>query len=442
MALFSCFQSFPEEKMRWRALIDPIVDPEAAGRQELYNRIRRKLDEIAGVLSAADSLEPSVKHPGLLDGRTGIALFFFYYAALTRSQVHMDHAFDILSGILDQAAEIDFQGGQAMFGVGLPGIGWAVEHLVQNRFFDATTNDILGELDQALYNGMIHYLETGNYDYIHGALGSALYFLNRKTLPQSSEFLAHLVDGLDKISRADRHGGLKWESITNYKTGEKGFAISLSHGIASIIAILAKILEQEAIETETRLKADGLLAGAVTYLLNQRLDRGSGDYFSCFPRRALECEPVISSRLAWCYGDLGIAMALWQAARTAKRSKWEKIAVEVFSHAGQRRDLEQNRVIDAGLCHGAAGIAHIFNRIHHYTGDKQFKAAALYWIEKVLEMARFENGCAGYKVKYSDEAGGLINKAGLLEGIAGIGLAFISMISAIEPKWDNCLLLS
>jgi lantibiotic modifying enzyme len=422
--------------MKWTALIDT-----AKGR-DLHNRIRRKLDEIAGILFRTDSLEPSVKLPGLLDGRTGIVLFLFYYAALTRSQEYMDHAFDILSGILDQAAEIDFLEGRDMFSAGLPGIGWAVEHLAQNRFIDAATNDILEELDQDLYNGMIRNLEAGNYDYTNGALGSALYFLSRKTLPQSSVFLAHLVDGLEKISRADRGGGLKWESIKDYKTGEKGFGISLSHGISSIIAILAKILEQETIETGTRLTANRLLAGAVTYLLNQRLDRGSGDYFSCFPRWALESGPVVSSRLAWCYGDLGIAMALWQAARTAKHNGWEKIALDVFSRAGQRRDLEQNRVCDAGLCHGAAGIAHIFNRVHHYTGQTQFKAAAVYWLEKTLEMASFDSGYAGYKVKYADEAGGLTDKAGLLEGIAGIGLVYISMISAVEPKWDRCLLLS
>lgn len=419
-----------------------LVDPTAANRQALYSRIRGKLDEIAGVLSDTGNLEPAIQRPGLLDGRTGIALFFFYYARLTRSQEYMDFAFDILSGVLDQAVEMEPLPSSAMFGVGLPGIGWAVEHLAQNRFFDAVTNDILGELDETVYTGMIQNLEAGNYDYLNGALGSGLYFLSRKTLPQSSIFLAHMIDGLTKTSRTDRNGGLKWESIKNRKTGEKGFGISLSHGIASIVTLLAKILELKTIDANIRLKADRLLEGAVTYLLNQRLDRESKNYFSCFPRWALECKPVTGSRLAWCYGDLGISLALWQASRTTKRKEWEKIAVDVFSHAGQRRDLERNRVIDAGVCHGAAGVAHLFSRMFHYTGDAQFKAAAVYWLERALEMARFHDGYAGYKVKYDDRFGGLTNKAGLLEGIAGIGLVYISMISAIEPKWDRCLLLS
>lgn len=428
--------------MEWTALIDSTTDSTAPNHSELHHRIRAKLDEIAGILFNTDNLEPSIQFPGLMNGRCGIALFFFYYAALTGSQKHMDHAFDLLSGVLDQAAEMEPRDGQTIFAAGLPGIGWTVEHLAQNGLIDTAANDILEDVDELLLEGMIFHLETGNYDYINGALGSVLYFLNRSPLPQFPKIMAHLADRLEKLGQADEHGGLKWESIKDYITGEKGFGISLSHGIASIVAILAKTLGRETMDGETDLAVGGLLKGAVTYLLNQRLERTGGSYFSCFPRWALESGPVASSRLAWCYGDLGIAMALWQAGRAANREKWKKIAVDVLKHASQRRDLEQNRVIDAGICHGAAGIAHIFNRAFHYTGEKQFKNTAVYWLEKTLEMARFDNDYAGYKVKYADEAGGLTDKAGLLEGIAGIGLVFISMISAIEPKWDGCLLLS
>ncbi|MFM7431585.1 MAG: hypothetical protein ACKO1F_17035, partial [Flammeovirgaceae bacterium] len=37
---------------------------------------------------------------------------------------------------------------------------------------------------------------------------------------------------------------------------------------------------------------------------------------------------------------------------------------------------------------------------------------------------------------------GWVEFDGLLEGSAGIGLALLSAISDIEPKWDRCLLLS
>jgi hypothetical protein len=38
--------------------------------------------------------------------------------------------------------------------------------------------------------------------------------------------------------------------------------------------------------------------------------------------------------------------------------------------------------------------------------------------------------------------GGMVSNYGLLEGIAGIGLAMISAVSEVQPDWDNALLLS
>ena len=113
-----------------------------------------------------------------------------------------------------------------------------------------------------------------------------------------------------------------------------------------------------------------------------------------------------------------------------------------FLHASKRRDLKENFVLDAGLCHGTAGIAHIFNRMFINTGVTDFKEASDYWFEETLKMATFEDGLAGYKVWRTKEMGGWTNEYGFLEGIAGIGLAMISTISNINPDWDECLLLS
>ena len=69
------------------------------------------------------------------------------------------------------------------------------------------------------------------------------------------------------------------------------------------------------------------------------------------------------------------------------------------------------------------------------------KDAAAYWINQTLCMARFEDGLAGYKTWQGDKRG-FQNEYGLLEGIAGIGLALLSFLSDEDPTWDECLLLS
>lgn len=210
----------------------------------------------------------------------------------------------------------------------------------------------------------------------------------------------------------------------------------MSHGISSIIAVLSKLYKKDIEKKKTKI----MIEGAVNYLLQQKLPHHQ--YISIFPNLALESmDTLYPSRLAWCYGDLGISVAIWHASQALNNKEWEKEAVNILLHTAKRRDLKENGVVDAGLCHGAAGIAHIFNRMYGYTGIEELKETSDYWFDQTLKMARFEDGLAGFKA-WQGEDKGWLNEAGLLEGIAGIGLALISAVSDIEPAWDECLLLS
>ena len=152
-------------------------------------------------------------------------------------------------------------------------------------------------------------------------------------------------------------------------------------------------------------------------------------------------EQIQRSRLGWCYGDLGIAMALWQAGVALHNESWKNKALEILLFAAEkRRNLEKNFVKDAGLCHGTAGIGHIFYRVWWNTKMSEFKKAADYWFEQTLKMAIFADGLAGYKAWNGRD--GWKNKENLLEGIAGIGLALLTYYYEIEPTWDECMLLS
>ncbi|MCP4157109.1 MAG: hypothetical protein GY757_55875 [bacterium] len=167
-----------------------------------------------------------------------------------------------------------------------------------------------------------------------------------------------------------------------------------------------------------------------------------GKFLSTFPSWVGDDYPPLESRLAWCYGDLGMGVALWQAGKIAGNKEWEEEAVEILLKTTERREPKQNAIVDAGLCHGAAGNAHIYNRMYINTGNEAFKEAALYWLDLTLKMAVYEDGFAGYKVWHTEEYGGWQNENGFLEGIAGIGLAIFSFVSELEPKWDYSLYLS
>jgi hypothetical protein len=108
----------------------------------------------------------------------------------------------------------------------------------------------------------------------------------------------------------------------------------------------------------------------------------------------------------------------------------------------KRLDLEKNKIFDACVCHGSAGIAHFFNRMYHETKMKEFYDISIYWIETTLKMASFSDGLAGFKTWHTEQHGGWVNEYCLLEGISGIGLSLLSFYNSKTLDWDKAFLMS
>ena len=116
-------------------------------------------------------------------------------------------------------------------------------------------------------------------------------------------------------------------------------------------------------------------------------------------------------------------------------------AYRILLHAAERRDLVENMVYDAGICHGAAGIALVFNILYQEAGLTQYREAAAHWLDVCLNMSYHRDGIAGYREWRLPEYGGWKNTPGLLNGVAGIGLSLLSFVSDQEPSWAGSLLL-
>jgi len=401
------------------------------GKIQKINRteIESKLSQIEEILiSQKEAFESG---QGLMGGKLGIALFFLYYAKMTNRQKPYDFGLELISKVFD---DINNGFNFHTHASGLAGIGTSLTLLTEADLLDADLNEILDGLDEYLYTLMIFEIQNGNYDFLHGSVGLALYFLKRKT-NDSKKYLAEFIKELDKIATKDEEG-IRWISEIDREKHTNGYNLSLSHGLSSIIIFLSKVYSAGIVKDKT----SELLSGSVKYLLNQQQDTSKS--ISNFPSWVCETEPSAYSRLAWCYGDLGIGTALYVLGLNANNEDWKGKGIEVVLHSTKRRDGKVTGVVDAGICHGAAGNAHIYNRMYNYTHRNEFKEAAMYWFEQTLQMAKFDDGLAGYKVWKTPEQGGFQNEYGFLEGIAGIGLAFISAISNIEPKWDECLFLS
>jgi len=402
------------------------------------NAIHGKLEEIANLLSA----QPSSADISLTGGDAGRALFLLYYYKFSENEIYLDKAIELIDDLLVTITQFDCD---PSFAGGLAGVGWLLQHAVDNKFLDADAQHLLGKMDTALYQWMMTEIERGNYDYLYGATGVALYFLRKAAIDeQYTTGLANFVNTLEAQAIAEQEM-VKWKAFMLHE-GMYGpnacgdtYNLGLSHGIPSIIAFLVKASRQAALAAQCH----HLIEKSCRFLQHHmRPPEKYGSYFGYLLNGDGEQTPA--SRLAWCYGDLGVCTTLWQAGEALQQENIKAAALEIARFNAPKRDLAAGYVQDACFCHGASGIAHIYHKMYQHTGELLFSEAAAFWYEKTLAMATFEDGLAGYKTFTGTDPsnGEWHNVPGLLEGVSGIGLSLISAVAGFEPAWDEALLLS
>jgi lantibiotic modifying enzyme len=410
---------------QWRPVVDG--DPGLA--------VLASIREIEGSLVSHLQGRDPASDVGLSEGAAGIALFFAYLQASGLASTS-DLALECLAPAVEALAVRPMT---ASLYAGFTGIAWAVQNV--HTLLGDSSDHIGTDIDLAVETYVKRSPWNHDYDLIYGLVGLGVYCLDRLPSPVASRCLELIVERLSELAEpSDR--GLRWHTRPDLLHPQqrdhypKGYYnLGLAHGVPGIIALLARI-HAAGISRE---RTGGLLEGAVQWMLQQRLPHGSKSSFA--PVHVPGCEPE-SCRLAWCYGDAGVAAALFLAARYVGEKSWEQEALELGRLAAARDD-QSCGVVDACFCHGASGLAHIFNRLYQATLDEVFAAASRHWIEQTLQFCNPGNAAAGYLIKWTDREGNIEFRAryGLLEGIAGIGLSLLAATSAVEPCWDRVFLV-
>jgi lantibiotic modifying enzyme len=394
--------------------------------------IKQKTDLIAECIVAKIQKQQQETSFGLYSGAFGYLLFLFYYSKysgkkkfVSFTEEYAEQLLDGLSGGIRRHTYCD----------GLSGVLYLLIFLKENHFIDMDVSDVQLLLDNYLVTMMRHDIIEGYYDFMHGALGVGLYFLKRG---DAVEYIRELIDFLYETAEKDRTGQtFKWESsvMKNESEHVPVYNLAMSHGMSSIIIFLSRIIKSGMTDD----KITEMLTGAVNYILSQQKDFSK--YGFCFPSYLPtdNSGSILRSRLAWCYGDLDVGIALLQAGKALHNTAWQKTGISVLLQSAKRLDLVENFVIDAEICHGSAGIAMIFRRMFLETNRNEFAEATRYWLNQTLNFSRFVDGPAGYKTFQFKE---WKSTCSLLDGIAGIGLVMVSCLFDDRQNWDEMFLLS
>ena len=401
----------------------------------------RALEVVADIASDLESrfvgVSPHVGSDGwsLGGGRCGVALFFAYLGEALADDAARATAVRLVEQAIEAAATeprtISLYGG-------FTGAAWTLAHL-DGWLVDVSDEDPIESFDAALLNLLADTPWRGKYDLISGLVGIGVYALERLPRGSAAQLLSAVVARLAELCERTETGAT-WrtppEHLPTHLQREcpNGlYNLGVAHGVPGVLALLGKACDVGVGAPSTC----QLFDDTVAWLVGQRLPPESDASFAGY--QAAPGALTRPARSAWCYGDPGIAAALLMAARHADSPGWEATARSIAERAAAR-PIENCGVRDACLCHGAGGLAHIFNRLYQTTGSSIFHQTALRWVQRILDERRPGTGVAGFSMFAEGERWSA--EPGFLEGAAGIGLALLAVATPLEPRWDRLLLLS
>ncbi|GAA4309972.1 lanthionine synthetase LanC family protein [Compostibacter hankyongensis] len=355
-----------------------------------------------------------INNDGLFNGKSGVSLFYFYYYSHTKSEKYFNLGSKLILEILE-----DLNRGKLVtpyLSNGLCGIVWCIDHLFEKGYLSDPAENIFGvKLYDSLTNIAIESLSLNNYDYSHGALGIMAYLNARGK--DVSPILRKIIDNSNSIGNE-----VFWNPIIFSPALPHKKDLTLAHGNAGVLAVLLQLLEK----TKEKKMLREIIKASSNYLLrginrNSNVDLIFPDYVTNEYRN----EHGINMQLSWCTGDLGILYTLHKALNILNEDKEnEKIMALLEKCAFKRHEIGSGSP-DLFFCHGCIGHAHIFNRLYRETRHSLFFTASEYWLNHISES---KLNSSIYKNQINSDLPNSM-KLGLINGISGIGLSLILLMS-------------
>jgi hypothetical protein len=294
---------------------------------------------------------------------------------------------------------------------GLAGLGWLLDHLLGEAAAEPCA-----AIDAHLLELVAAEPWPHEHELLRGLAGVAVYALARAHVPLAERVLHHL-----ERAAVETDAGVYWP------TGGERIDLGLSHGLAGILAVLARYVAA-GIEPA---RARPLIERGVAFLLSTPRPP-VGRFTDLVVPGARD---VKTSRLAWCYGDAGACLALAAAARACARDDWHAETLAI-ARAMAERPFDTTLVADTPLCHGTAGIAHTFRCLARLYDDAPLHAAADRWIAKTLELRRPGEGYGGFQFSELADTGQTWGDSPtLLIGAPGVALV-LHAEGGGDHAWD------
>lgn len=379
------------------------------------------LDEIKNLIGACEKeVKEDIVDLGIFTGYPGLALYYFEKYNLFNDS----EAFEKFEYYLDQSLNGLQEDKVFSLCSGSVGIYYLIFYLTKNKYFEEPVEESFEEFPEYADDLLEYYAGKKNFDYLHGFMGVLFLCLELYSFSEDDNFkekikdriitVVHLLKSLSVPVDDDKTA---WISKGLYSKVE-GFSFGFAHGIPSIISLLSNVYAA-GIERETIKK---MLDQSYNFLRSVQGDYDGSSFPNFITVRNGERIATDSSRLAWCYGDLSVGIAMMHYGKALGNeesiTEAEKILVKTTE-----REYGKTGVVDVFLCHGSSGLIMMYSYLYRVTGNPAYKKATDFWTQDTLTIGNRPE--TGMRTWLGSE--GWIEQDTILEGRTGLLLQLYAL---------------
>ncbi|MGC4851885.1 lanthionine synthetase C family protein [Micromonospora sp. DT4] len=285
-----------------------------------------------------------------------------------------------------------------------------------------------------------------DFDVVRGVTGVGAHLLRRRPdSPAVTAVLSYLVrltapathDGVE-VSGWWTHVGPHGDVDDRYPGGHAN--VGVAHGIAGPLTLLA-FAARAGVTVPGHIEAIATICAWLDQWQSGSPGRPAWPYWITRDehRSGRPVPPAHPRRPSWCYGTPGVARAQQLAALVlgdpARQHRAEAALLHALTDPGHRA-----AVIDPGLCHGWAGMAHLAVRVAADASPDTAAALRATATELLDAIHRPDTDPQDTAATLLGPDGG---GPGLLDGAAGTALASLTAAGVgVATRWDACLLIT
>lgn len=353
-------------------------------------------------------------------GRLGLSLFYLLYGDYTQDEQYYLKAVELITESVSALGN-----GYQSFNINLElsEMGRYLEFIQKEYGIDFEEQELFRFIDEIQSAELERTIAKGDCDPYTGCLVGGYYFLARcKTDPSLKTKVEDVIHTVSRSAEKDLSGNLYWVSQLHKK---HEIFLGLSHGNSSIILFLNQAYLQ-GILPELCLS---IMKRAAGYILANAYNEQEKDQLkSMYPTIVGENE---SSPLCWCYGDLGVALALHKVAALSEPGGDKALLInevgKVLEFGAKRKNYQETRIGDAGICYGASGTFLMFNYLSQFESFEQYSVIAEEWYAQIPGFAVHPEYPCGFKGMFNQQYANTNHSFN--EGIIGIGCTILSKLN-------------